>query len=66
MSESTASNLINKTTNWQTPTSCLFTKRDGVEFRTTEDKTRSQGSERDFTPLLLHTKPNAMSSGLRI
>ena len=66
MLESTASNLLNKTKNWQKPTTWLFTKRGGVQFRTTEHKTRSQGSERDLTPLPLHTKPNATSSGLRI
>ena len=66
MSESTASNLLNKTKNWQKATSWLFTKRGGVEFRTTEDKTRSQGSERDLIPLHTHAKPNAMSTGSRI
>ena len=66
MSESTASNLLNKTNNWQKPTSWLFTKRGGVEFRTTGDKTRSQGSERDLSPLHTHAKPNAMSTGSRI
>ena len=56
MSERTASNLLNKTKNWQKATSWLFTKRGGVEFRTTEDKTRSQGSERDLIPLHTHAK----------
>ena len=63
MSESTASNLLNKTKNWQKATSWLFTKRGGVEFRT-EDKTRRQGSERDLIPLHTHAKPNAMSTGV--
>ena len=63
MSESTASNLLNKTKNWQKATSWLFTKRGGVEFRTTEDKTRTQGSERDLILLHTHAKPNAMSIG---
>ena len=66
MSESTASYLLNKTKNWQKATSWLLTKRGGVEFRTTEDKTRSQGSERDLIPLHTHAKPNAMSTGSRI
>ena len=66
MSESTASNLLNKTKNWQKATSWLFTKRGGVEFRTKEDKTRSQGSERDLIPSQTHAKPNAMSTGSRI
>ena len=63
MSESTASNLLNKAKNWQKGTSWLFTKRGGVEFRTTEDKTRSQGSERDLIPLHTHAKTNAMRTG---
>ena len=66
MSESTASNLLNKTKNWQKPTSWLFKKRGGVEFPTTEDKTRSLGSQRDLIPLHKHAKPNAMSTGSRI
>ena len=65
MSESTPSNLLNKTKNWQKATRWLFTKRGGVEFRTTEDKTRSQGSERDLIPLHTHAKPNAMRTGSR-
>ena len=66
MSESAASNLLIKTKKWKKATSRLFTKRGGVEFRTTEDKTRSQGSERDLSPLHTHAKPNAMSTGSRI
>ena len=66
MSESTASNLLNETKNWQKATSWLFTKRGGVEFWTTEDKTRSQGSEWDLIPLHTHAKPNAMSTGSRL
>ena len=66
MSESTASNQLNNTKNWRKATSRLFTKRCGVEFRTTEDKTRSQRTEQDLTLLPSHTKSNAMSSGLRI
>ena len=43
-------NLLNKIKNWQKATSWLFTKRSGVEFRTTKDKTRSQRSERGLIP----------------
>ena len=66
MSESTASNLLNKTKNWKKATSWLFTKCDGVEFWTTEDKTRTKVSERDLIPFHTHAKPNAMRSGSRI
>ena len=66
MSENTASNLLKKTKNWQKATSWLFTKRGGVEFRTTEVKTRTQVSERDLIPFHTHAKPNAMRSGSRI
>jgi len=45
-----ASNLLNKIKNWQKATSCLLTKRGGVESRTAEHKTRSQRSERDLIP----------------
>jgi len=45
----TASNLLNSI-NWQKATSWLFTKRRGIEFRTTGDKTSCQGSERDLIP----------------
>ena len=66
MSESNASNLLSKTKNWQKATSWLFTKCGGVEFRTTEEKSRSQGSERDLIPLHMHAKSNAKSTGSRI
>ena len=55
MHESTASDLLNRTRTRQKATSSLFTKRCGVEFRTKEDKTPNQGSERDETPLHTHT-----------
>ena len=66
MSESTASNLLNKTKNWKKVTSWLFTKCGGVEIWTTEDKTRTQVSERDLIPFHMHAKPNAMRSGSHI